>query len=258
MAITLLTDFGLSDIYVGVMKGTIAQINPQIPILDLTHQIPPQDVASARFQLMSAYPYFPSETVHVAVVDPGVGSARRSIAVRLRSGYVVAPDNGLISGILEHAIAAVELTNRDYWRSRLPSTTFHGRDIFAPVGAHLASGVALEALGDEIEVSSIVKLPIPDAIATPKGIQGVIQAIDHFGNLITNIPGNQVHNCQWTVQIKGARYPGKTTYAEAKVGELLGLIGSHGWIEVAMNCGNAQSSLNSEIGTTIVQVTTHS
>lgn len=254
MLITLLTDFGLSDVYVGAMKGTIAQINPQLQVIDLTHQIPPQDIASARFQLMNAYPYFPADTVHLAVVDPGVGSMRRSIAVQLTSGYVVAPDNGLISGVLEHAIAAVELTNRNYWRSQTPSFTFHGRDIFAPVAAYLASGIALRDLGEEIDLDSIARLPIPDVIETGQGLQGVIQAIDHFGNLITNISGGHVRDRDWAVQINEAIYPGKTTYAEAEVGEIIGLIGSHGWLEIAMNRGNAQSYLNVEIGTTIVKV----
>jgi S-adenosyl-L-methionine hydrolase (adenosine-forming) len=254
MIVTLMTDFGLSDAYVAVMKGTIAQINPTIQTIDLTHQIPPQDIASARFQLMTAYPYFPDKTVHVVVVDPGVGSARRSIAVQLESGFVVAPDNGLMSGVLENAVAAVELTNRKYWRSQTPSATFHGRDIFAPVGAHLASGVALRELGDEIELASIIKLPISNAIETDNGIQGTIQAIDHFGNLITNIPGEKVLNSSWSVQINRAVYPGQTIYTDAKVGEIIALVGSHGWIEIAMNRGNAQSYLKAAIGATSVMV----
>ena len=156
--ITLLTDFGDRDIYVGVMKGAIAKINPQLKIIDLTHQIPPQNLLAARFALSNAYPYFPSGTVHIAVVDPGVGSSRRGVAVELKGGYVVCPDNGLCSGILDGAIAAVELNNSQYWRVSDPSYTFHGRDIFAPVGAHLANGVSLEELGREIDLASLVKL----------------------------------------------------------------------------------------------------
>jgi S-adenosyl-L-methionine hydrolase (adenosine-forming) len=250
MIVTLLTDFGLSDVYVSVMKGAIAEVNPNLQMIDLTHQIPPQDLASARFQLINAYPYFPVGTVHLAVVDPGVGSQRRSIAVQLQSGYVVAPDNGLVSGILSDAIAAVELTNRAFWRSQIPSSTFHGRDIFAPVAAHLASGVALRELGDEIPLSSLVRLPIPDAIDH----QGVIQAIDYFGNLITNISGEKVRDRAWSIEIDHAIYPGQTAYADANPGEIIGLIGSHGWIEIAMNRGNAQSYLKSEIGKTIVKL----
>lgn len=254
MLVTLLTDFGLSDVYVGVMKGTIAQINSQIQTIDLTHQIPPQDIAAARFHLINAYPYFPDGTVHVAVIDPGVGSQRRSIAVQLKSGYVVAPDNGLISGILNEAIAAVELNNPKYWRSQSPSATFHGRDIFAPVGAHLANGVPLKELGTEIDLVSIVRLPIDEVIETEFGLEGVIQAIDHFGNLITNIPGERVQNRSWAVQIDDRRYPSQTTYAEANRGETIGLIGSHGWIEIATCQGNAQTSLNLIIGSRVTVI----
>ncbi|HTL88309.1 MAG TPA: SAM-dependent chlorinase/fluorinase [Leptolyngbya sp.] len=251
MLVTLLTDFGLSDVYVGVIKGVIAQINPQIQTIDLTHQISPQDIAAARFQLINAYPYFPDGTVHVAVVDPGVGSERRSIAVQLKSGYVVAPDNGLISGILSDAIAAVELTNPNYWRSQTPSATFHGRDIFAPVGAHLASGVPLRELGAEIDLESLVQLPIPSVIEAATGLQGVIQAIDHFGNLITNIPAAAVRDRPWSVQIDQKYYLGKRNYAEANQGETIALIGSHGWIEIATHQGNAQLSLNLSVGSQI-------
>ncbi|MER3433108.1 MAG: hypothetical protein C4288_06690 [Leptolyngbya sp. ERB_1_1] len=262
MLITLLTDFGLGDVYVGVMKGTIAQINPQIQTIDLTHQVPPQDIAAARFQLMNAYPYFPDGTVHIAVVDPGVGGQRRSIAVQLKAGYVVAPDNGLISGVMSEAgtypcseaIAAVELNNPKYWRSQNPSATFHGRDIFAPVGAHLASGVPLQEFGTEIDLASIVRLPIPDVIETETGLQGVIQAIDRFGNLITNIPGEKVRDRAWSIRIDGTVYPGKTTYTDAAIGEIVGLIGSHGWIELAMNCGDARNDLNLNVGKAIVVI----
>ncbi|BAU15455.1 hypothetical protein LEP3755_60140 [Leptolyngbya sp. NIES-3755] len=248
MIVTLLTDFGLSDVYVGVMKGAIAQINPQIQTIDLTHEILPQDIAAARFHLMNAYPYFPEGTVHVAVVDPGVGSERRSIAVQLKSGYVVAPDNGLISGILKDSLGAVELNNPNYWRCQTPSATFHGRDIFAPVGAHLASGVPLQKLGTEIDLSSIVRLPIPDVIETETELRGVIQAIDHFGNLITNISGEKIRDRAWNIRVNQTLYPGKKTYADARIGEIVGLVGSHGWIELAMNRGNAQSFLKLKVG----------
>jgi hypothetical protein len=260
MILTLLTDFGLSDTYVGVMKGAIATINPQLPVIDLTHQIPPQDVAMARFQLMVAYPYFPQGTVHVAVVDPGVGSSRRSIAIQLESGFLIGPDNGLFSGVLSQnanpslsspPIAAIELTNPHYWRTPTPSHTFHGRDIFAPVGAHLASGVPLHNLGDAITIDSLVKLPISDAIETSTGVKGVVQAIDHFGNVITNAPGRLIQDRNWIVEINLDRYPGKQTYADAAVGEVLGLVGSHGWIEIAVNRGNAHAQLGLVVGSPI-------
>ncbi|HBE19368.1 MAG TPA: hypothetical protein DEG17_16930 [Cyanobacteria bacterium UBA11149] len=169
--VTLLSDFGLRDVYVGVMKGVIAQINPLLTVVDITHEIPPQDIVAGRFNLMNAYSYFPKGTVHVAVVDPGVGSDRRAIAVQLESGFLVEPDNGLLSGVLSQnpPVKVVELTNPEYWLAATPSQTFHGRDIFAPVGAHLASGVPIEKLGKIIDVGTLVQLQIPTPTQTVRG-----------------------------------------------------------------------------------------
>ncbi|MBW4519153.1 MAG: SAM-dependent chlorinase/fluorinase [Scytolyngbya sp. HA4215-MV1] len=252
--LTLLSDFGLSDSYVGMMKGTIAQINPMLTVIDLTHQIPPQNIAAGRFCLMSAYPYFPKATVHVAVIDPGVGSTRRAIAVELATGFLVGPDNGLLSGVLSQtpAIAAVELTNPEYWRVANPSSTFHGRDIFAPVGAHLASGVPLTALGTTISSQQLVSLTLPEcqeviAPATGTGvIHGAIQAIDHFGNLITNIPESLLRGRLWSIAVGAIRISSQPTYAAVPAGTLLALVGSHGWVEIAENQGNAQKRLQVE------------
>ncbi|MFW9260943.1 SAM hydrolase/SAM-dependent halogenase family protein [Nostoc sp. CALU 546] len=250
--VTLLSDFGDRDVYVGIMKGVIAQINPRLTIVDLTHQIPPQDIAAARFSLMNAYPYFPVGTVHVAVVDPGVGSKRRAIAVEFAQGFLVGPDNGIFSGILSqspamsttgYAYAAVELTNLNYWRTPQPSKTFHGRDIFAPVGANLASGVPLKQLGKEIDPASLVKLDIGDCKQTTTNVVGCIQYIDHFGNLVSNIPESYVQGKTWCVQAAGLNIPGCETYSDVKVGEIIALVGSHGWVEIAINCGNAHSQL---------------
>ena len=241
--ITLLTDFGDRDVYVGVMKGAIAQINPQLKTIDLTHQIPPQNLIAARFALLNAYPYFPQDTVHVAVVDPGVGSSRRGIAVKLDNGYVVCPDNGLCSGVLERAIAAVELTNAQYWRVPNPSYTFHGRDIFAPVGAHLASGVSLEKLGRAIELKSLVTLNLPAIKINPPQITGCIQYIDHFGNSITNIPGNLVKENSWQIIIDKIVINSAKSYSDVPQGKAVTLIGSHGWVEIAVNCGSAAEKL---------------
>lgn len=248
--VTLLTDFGLSDIYVGVMKGVIAQINPSLKVIDLTHEIPPQNVAAARFCLMNAVPYFPKETVHIAVVDPGVGGNRRGVGIEFSSGFLVGPDNGLFSGILSQnpAISAVELTNFQYWRTPSPSTTFHGRDIFASVGAHLASGVNLEELGTVINPESLVKLPMAECREKEGILEGCIQYIDRFGNVITNIPGNLVNNKTWNVEIANANIPGKKTYSDIPIGSLIALIGSHGWVEIAVNNGNAQSKLQLNYG----------
>lgn len=243
--LTLLSDFGDRDVYVGVMKGIIAQINPLLRVVDLTHQIPPQDIAAARFCLMNAYPYFPEGSVHVAVVDPGVGSKRRAIAVEFAGGFLVGPDNGIFSGLLSQtpAIAAVELTNSHYWRTPQPSRTFHGRDIFAPVGANLASGVPLRQLGQEINPATLVQLDISKCQKTRHCILGCIQYIDHFGNLISNIPGNHVEGKTWQVQIAGLTIPGRETYSDGELGEAIALVGSHGWVEIAINGGDAHLQL---------------
>lgn len=243
--LTLLSDFGDRDVYVGVMKGAIAQINPKLTVIDLTHQIPPQNIAAARFCLINAYPYFPVGTVHIAVVDPGVGSRRRAIAVEFDQGFLVGPDNGIFSGILSQnpAIAAVELTNRNYWRTPQPSNTFHGRDIFAPVGANLASGVPIHELGQEIDPATLVQINIGECQETTTGVVGCIQYIDHFGNLVSNIPGCYVQAQTWCVQVRGLTIPGCQTYSDVKVGEAIALVGSHGWVEIAINSGNANSQL---------------
>ena len=285
--LTLLSDFGLSDPYVGVMKGAIAQVNASLTVIDLTHQIPPQDIALARFTLMTAYPYFPAGTVHVAVVDPGVGGTRRAIAVAIGevaaqpTGFLVGPDNGIFSGVFaaHPIIAAVALTNPHYWRTSSPSATFHGRDIFAPVGAHLASGVPLTEMGDRLDPKSLVRLNVPvyrrfenkvnstempaafvaeggDVDCPSYKLTGCIQAIDHFGNVITNIPEAQVSGKQWSLSINNVTLPGQHTYSDSLPGELLALVGSHGWVEVAVNGGNAQARLhlNRESAADVIEI----
>jgi S-adenosylmethionine hydrolase len=274
-SLTLLSDFGLSDGYVGMMKGAITQVNASLNVIDLTHQIPPQNIALARFTLMTAYPYFPAGTVHVAVVDPGVGGTRRAIALAVGedaaqpTAFLVGPDNGLFSGVLttQPIIAAVELTVLHYWRSPVPSATFHGRDIFAPVGAHLASGVPLTQVGQSIAPETLVTLDVPQcseyeapsplsnslldggaAIVSYRHIAGCIQAIDHFGNLVTNIPGAWVLGKCWSLSVNGATLPGEETYGDCPLGELLAIVGSHGWVEIAVNGGSAQARLKTDLG----------
>jgi S-adenosylmethionine hydrolase len=246
--ITLLTDFGLSDVYVGVMKGTIAQINPQLKVIDITHQIPSQNIAAARFCLMAAFAYFPPETVHIAVVDPGVGSNRRAVAVKCANCFLVGPDNGLFSGVLsrENAlakpskrIAAVELTNPQYWRSPEPSSTFHGRDIFA-------------AVGRAVRPASLVQLQIPNCAVTATGATGCVQYVDRYGNLITNIPNDCIIGNNWSVTISNSPQPicipSGQTYSDSKPGNLIAIIGSDGWLEIAVNGGSAQSILQLQFG----------
>jgi S-adenosyl-L-methionine hydrolase (adenosine-forming) len=243
--LTLLSDFGWNDTYVGVMKGVIAQINPNVRVIDLTHDVPPQNIMVAQFNLVSAYPYFPSGTVHVAVVDPGVGSSRRAIAIELETGFLVGPDNGIFTNLLtqQRVIHSVELTNRHYWRVPEPSHTFHGRDIFAPVAAHLASGVPITKLGDPIEAADLAQCPIAACVPTEHGFVGHIQHIDRFGNVITTIPGDCVSNKRWSVIIGKRTLPGCSTYSDVSPGEPLALIGSHGWVELAISGGDAHFQL---------------
>lgn len=251
--LTLLSDFGLSDIYVGVMKGVIQGINPEIRMIDLTHQIPPQNIAAARFCLMSACSYFPKGTVHLAVVDPGVGSTRRAVAVEYAHGFLVVPDNGIISGVLSQSRAkrAVELTNSQYWRIPNPSHTFHGRDIFAPCAAHLASGVKIENLGREIDIDSLVEPDFPKCSYITTGAVGCIQYIDIFGNLITNIPGSYVEGESWHIIVGDLKIKGGETYNTVPVGSAIALVGSEGWVEIAINRGNAQQQLNIQLAQTV-------
>jgi S-adenosylmethionine hydrolase len=254
LLITLLTDFGLQDVYVGVMKGVIATINPQLEVIDLTHQIPPQDIAAGRFALLNAFSYFPSNTVHIAVVDPGVGSNRRGVAIQFSGGFLVGADNGMFSDVLRvaPAIAAVALTNTQYWLRDRASKTFHGRDIFAPVGAHLASGVKLEALGEAIALESLVQMSLPEIVVTNNRIQGCIQYIDGFGNLITNIPATEVNNKRGLIAINQQNIPYFQTYSDVAVGELLALVGSHDWLEIAVNNGSAKDRLQVVVGDEVV------
>lgn len=248
--LTLLSDFGNCDEYVGVMKGVINKINPSARIIDISHNIPPHNIVAARFCLMSAYDYFPQGTIHIAVVDPEVGGERRGIALELANGFLVGPDNGLFSGILSqhYVITAVELTNNNYWYCYTPSKTFHGRDIFAPVGAHIASGIMLQELGTLIDPTTLVNLNLNQCIYSTDRIVGCIQYIDRFGNLITNIPSTFLKNKSWYVQIGSLRINSYSTYTEVCLGEILALISSHGWVEIAVNQGNAQLRLQVELG----------
>jgi S-adenosylmethionine hydrolase len=249
--ITLLTDFGLSDPYVGVMKGAIASIDPALRVIDLTHEIPPQKIVAARFALASAIAYFPPGTVHVVVVDPGVGSRRRAIAIACKGAFFVGPDNGVFDGILDRAdpaIAAVELTDSNYWRTPNPSTTFHGRDIFAPVGAHLARGVPFSDLGEAIAPETLVRSDFPDCQIGPTQVSGCIQYVDRFGNLISNIPGDAVGERSWVLSFDDRQIPSGQTYADVGSNEAIALVGSHGWVELAVNGGNARDRFGLDVG----------
>ena len=252
--ITLLTDFGTHDAYVGIMKGVIASICPAVQIIDLTHEISPQDLYAARFNLLNAVPYFPQDTIHVVVVDPGVGTTRRGIAVDTGHGVLVGPDNGVMSGVWQRFAVrrAVALTNCEYWRGANPSTTFHGRDVFAPAAGHLAREVSLERLGPRVAVESLQHLTLPLTVRENQTITGVIQHIDRFGNGITNVPADVVEGKPWQVTIRGVTVPRCSTYGDRVQGQPLALIGSHGWVEIAVNQGDARQQLGLEVGDPVI------
>lgn len=248
--IVLTTDYGTSDGYVAAMKGVILGIAPQATIVDVTHDIAAQDVQHGAFVLWQVLPHFPAGTIHVAVVDPGVGTARRILAVRCYQQVILAPDNGLLSFVLEDW-AADEVRALTNERHMLPqrSATFHGRDIFAPVAAHVANGTAVKDLG--AEAGAWERLPIRLRSETAEGeLLGQVVHVDHFGNLVTNIRRTQLmEGCLGKGQVL-IEAGGNTirqisrTFADAAVGELVAYFGSSGLLEVAVNGGSAARVLS--------------
>lgn len=247
--VTLLTDFGTADTYVGQMHGVIASICPAARVIDLTHAVPPQDVAIAGYWLRDAIEACAPGTVHVAVTDPGVGSARRAIAASIGDWLFVAPDNGLLSAVLAdwpcHDV--VELTDVRFHRSA-QSTTFHGRDIFSPVAAHLATGVTLSDVGQPLS-RPLVQLELPCAKSSEQGLDGEVLWTDHFGNLITNLKPVRPLIPGTSVELSGGRsIPVLPYYAAADSGVLIALIGSSGRLEIAVRNGSAAEYLQADAG----------
>ncbi len=255
--ITLTTDFGMEDGNVGVMKGVILGLNPDATIVDLTHDIPPQDVAAAAYVLRRAYGYFPTGTIHVVVVDPGVGTGRRAIAVHSPDASFVAPDNGVLTYVVQQLRAAhqelriVNLTNRRYWLPQV-SNVFHGRDIFAPVAAHLSLGVQIDALGTQLD--DIVTIPLPRLEIHRRKITGQVAHVDHFGNLLTNIPRSDLLSLGDRLIVRLAEREIKgvsNTFAQGEDGELIAYIDSSAHLAIAVVNGSAQRLLNSSVGTSV-------
>lgn len=252
--IVLLTDFGLDDIYVGVMKGVIAGIAPHCRVIDLTHGLQPQNIAEASYRLDAAYRYFPPGSIFCCVVDPGVGSSRRALAVQAGPYVFVAPDNGLLTPVLrqEPVVMAVQLDKPEYFLREI-SATFHGRDIFAPVAAHLAAGTAVQELGTIVDAGTLVKLEYSEAVAMPGGWQATVISIDHFGNLLTNCPALLLHghNCRVRVRTVCVERLDRT-YADVPAGEPVAYIGSGGMLELALNGGNAARAWNITPGDEVI------
>lgn len=249
-----MTDFGLAEPYVAVMKGVILSIAPHASLVDLTHAIPPQDVRRAAFLLLTVIDYFPAGTVHVVVVDPGVGGERRPIAVQTGRACFVAPDNGVLTLALtrQRAEVTIHLTDSDYWLPEV-SATFHGRDIFAPVAAYLALGVPIRDLGAPID--DVVRLPAAEPAHQPDGsVLGRIQHIDRFGNCITNVPSHMLRlDTPFVVKVAGSLIWGiSPTYSGVEPGIALSLIGSSGFLEIAVCGGNAAEQLGVRVGDAVL------
>lgn len=249
--ITLLTDFGMKDPFVGVMKGVILSICPQAQLVDLSHEVPPQSVLAGAFLLKSSIGYFPKGTVHLAVVDPGVGSARKAVALKSRGHLFVGPDNGLFpSALKEWGIEqAVELTQEKYQLPN-PGATFHGRDIFAPAAAYLAKGVLMNKLG--VKQNNWIWREIPKPYQTAQGWTGQVLWVDHFGNLITNLEKKHLSKTFRLKIGKTVTLNLATHYAAVKKGTLVALVGSSGTLEISINGGNAAQKLGAGIGASVL------
>ena len=273
--ITLTTDFGLKDSYVGAMKGAILEINPEVKIVDISHAVTPQNVREGAYVLGSAYRYFPKGTIHLAVVDPGVGTDRRALSIRGPDYYFIGPDNGVFSYVMSDApeqtevdpprrsfnagegdlqrlprgFEAVTLTRSLYWRPQV-SDTFHGRDIFAPVAAHLSLGVPLEEFGEP--VSSVVAFPRPTPVRGVDGsVEGEIIHIDGYGNLITSIRASDLPDHRVETEIGGNRVKGICRSSEEGEG-LLAVIGSAGYLEICEKNGSAAARTGAGVGARVV------
>ncbi len=251
--IVLLTDFGWKDGYAGILRGVIWRISPGVQISDLSHEIAPQDILQGALTLGRAVPYFPPGTIFLIVIDPGVGTHRRPIAARCGENYFVAPDNGLVTIPMEEAmrkgqpVEVIHLNQPQYWLPTV-SNVFHGRDIFAPVAAHLANGVPLADLGERIHNPIRLKFPLP--VRTDQGWRGEILYIDSFGNLATNLRGEHLQGrgkiivCIGQERIHGL----VNTFGEGTPGQLVTLFDSSGALAISVTNGSAERTLAAHVG----------
>lgn len=238
--LTLLTDYGTTDHYVAAVKGVILGICPGVPLVDVTHHIPSFSVEEGAFTLSQAWRTFPAGTVHLAVVDPGVGGTRRALAATVENHFFVAPDNGLLGLVLAEDAVVHEITAEEYFRQPV-SRTFHGRDIFGPVAAHLATGIALEKFGPRVEDWFRPGFTAPSRLSR-KSWSGSVLKVDHFGNVVTNFAVDrfELHDEEFELQIGlHSVYRTFPSYGFAPVGELFLVAGSSGFWEVSMNQGSA-------------------
>jgi S-adenosyl-L-methionine hydrolase (adenosine-forming) len=253
--VTLTTDFGLQDWFVGTMKGVILSTHREAQIIDITHEVPPGNIQTGAFALAASYRFFPKRSIHVAVVDPGVGTDRPAIAVATQNYFFLAPDNGVLSFALAHeSIRSIHrLENRKYLGAVM-SCTFHGRDVFAPVAAHLAEGTAIQKFGEPL--LDYVRLPKQTPRITREYIEGQVVYVDRFGNAITNISERQVEDfgAKFTGLAIGRRKPlielGHC-YQDVPHGRPLGLVGSTGFLEIAVNGSSAARLFKLRIGSRV-------
>ncbi len=249
--ITLTTDFGTGSPYVAELKGVMLSIAPQSIIVDVTHTIPPRNIFEGALVLRQVAPAFPAASIHVAVVDPGVGSDRRILLATVNGSHFIAPDNGLLTLLLDDQ-STLELRIIDkpkFWRQAV-SPTFHGRDIMAPVAAHLARGQMPESLASPLNQAPVV-LDIPKAQIGSRTIEGEVMTVDSFGNLLTNIHESLLEGqavIPFRVVVSGSELPMVGTYADGSPGDVVSLIGSRGWLEIAVVEGNAARTLHAQRG----------
>jgi S-adenosylmethionine hydrolase len=259
--ITILSDFGTDDEYVGVMKGVMLSICPAASIVDITHRIDPQDIQQAAYLVPSYYPFFPKGTVHIVVVDPGVGSQRDILALHHQNHFFIAPDNGVLTLLLnrEKSDTIIRVDNADYFLES-PSSTFHGRDIFAAVGAHVSCSTKLDELGARINRQDTVRLQGLNCHLSETGeLVGKIVSIDHFGNLVTNIDAISLSAfCRADalkspqIQIGSSIIEGlSNTYSDAAPSATLALVGSRSYLEIAVNGGNAAKKMKAKKGDSV-------
>ena len=265
--ITLTTDFGYEDAYVGAMKGAILSINPAANIIDVSHSVGPQNILQGAFILNAAYRYFPKDTIHVAIVDPGVGSDREGVILKTPSATFVAPDNGILSYVIDDlfsiegqppdeqtqdltevvfkkGLEAAAITDPRFWRHPV-SSTFHGRDIFAPVAGGLSLGISLYEFGEKVNSLHIVCVPKP--LDSEGSLIGKVLHIDHFGTLITNIKSNDLPGKDALVEVVGYCIQGISDYYAQKEG-VLAVVGSSGYLEISLRDGSACDFLGAIVG----------
>ena len=251
--LTITTDFGTKDGFVGTLKGVIWSICPAAQIADISHEISPQNVLEGAFALWRAFAFFPAGTVHLAVIDPGVGTSRRPLAARLGGHTFVGPDNGLFTPMFEDAekngwpVEIVHLANKKYFLPDV-SRTFHGRDIFAPVAAHLANGVPLADLGPVI--TDPVRLPMPKPEKTSDGWRAHVTVVDGFGNCTTDLPAAAlIEHERITFHLDGRAVRGLVaSYGQKQPGELIALVDSENYVEIAIVNGSAAKTLGAQVG----------